>query len=193
MNKPLIIISQPKSGTYLCSEIIKNLGYVQSYIHLSPDDYTQYDPDRLLDGRHNPDEFKIKQPLDVSSKLIKEGHFAVGHLPRSVHTESCFENFHRIVLTRNEVERQESWRNFYNGEIRPLQSFRGGKHKGLQVADWLHSNNIFHLDFSDMINKNTTAIDNLQIHILGEVRFDSAEVLNKSLQAETLTKSKKRS
>lgn len=192
MIKPLIILSQPKSGTYLCSEIVKNLGYTQSYLHLSEDDYTRYDPNNIIEGRHNPNKFKIKQPLSVSAALIPPGSFAVGHLSMNKHTVECFNNFTKIVLTRNEQERAESWNNFFNGEIRPKQSFVSGQRKASQVSAWLEVENIFHLDFSHMISKNTEVIDMLQEHILGEVKHNSMEILETSLQAETLTKSNKR-
>ena len=38
-----IIISQPKSGTYLCSNVLKNLGINQTYLHVAENKSQQYD------------------------------------------------------------------------------------------------------------------------------------------------------
>ncbi len=197
-NKPVIILSQPKSGTYLCSEIVKNLGFDQSFMHLSDIEYTQYQADKIMEGRTDPGKFRVAMHLKESSCLVKPGQFAVGHLTYNQYTTTCLKDFTKIVLTRDESERMTSWENFYNGEIRPKKPFgdnlshNGGRSKGLAVSRWLHVPGVFHLDFDHMIKKHVPAIDALQEYLLGEIKYDSMEVLEKSLAAETITKSDKR-
>ncbi len=198
MNKPVIILSQPKSGTYLCSEIVKNLGIEQSYMHLSESDYTQYQADKIIEGRTNPSKFRVAMHLEESSRLVKPGHFAVGHLTYTQYTTTCLKDFTKIVLTRDESERKKSWENFFNGKIRPQRTFggdlghHGGRSKGLAVSRWLYVPGVFHLDFDHMIKKHVPAIDALQEYLLGGIKYDSMEVLEKSLAAETITKSDRR-
>lgn len=192
INKPIIILSQPKSGTYLASEILAQMGLHQTYMHLSPDVYSQYDPENILDGRHNPDKYMVRKPLMESTKLVEPNSFCVGHLDCNTLTKNCLDNFFKIVLTRNENERKESWERFYNGTIRKQTNFEQGRRKGNNVFKWTSDPDTFVIDFQDMIGKHTRVFDRLQHALFGKIKFDSNMILEKSLQAETLTKSNKR-
>ena len=67
-----IIISQPKAGTYLLSEVLKNCGLAQSYLHLGLKSYTRYHPDRILEGNHHPEKFRTMAALDKSVSLAAD-------------------------------------------------------------------------------------------------------------------------
>jgi hypothetical protein len=192
IDKPIIILSQPKSGTYLASEILAQMGFEQTYMHLSEDVYSQYDKDNILDGRLHPNKYLVKQPLGVSSTRVKPNSFCVGHLNCRTQTKKLLDGFFKIVLTRDENERKKSWERFYNGQIRKKTSFELGRKKGSNVLKWTAEPDTYIIDFHDMINKNTKVFDQLQILLYGEVMHDSLEILQKSLDAETLTKSNKR-
>lgn len=185
MKKPVIIISQPKSGTYLLSEVIKNLGVTQTYMHLTETRYSQYDKDKIEEGREKP--FFINEKLSYSSSLIKPGEFAVGHLQKTENTTFLFKNFLKIIITRDLEQRRESWSSFFNGEIRRKADF-----VDISVKEWAEEENVFHITFEEIINENTDSIDNLQQFLFAKVILDSSEVLKRSLAAETITKSNKR-
>ncbi len=182
-----IIISQPKAGTYLLSEVLKNCGLTQSYLHLGLKSYTRYHQDRILEGRHHPEKFRTMVSLDKSVSLVGPGEFAASHLECSSYTKQCLVDFKKVILTRDSLELRESWNRFYNGEIRPLRKFdpvKSGK-----IFDWYGNDNLFGLSFADLTGKNSEVIDKLQIFLHGEVLTDSKNICDRSLSADTITKS----
>jgi hypothetical protein len=183
----VIIISQPKSGTYLLSEVVKRIGFVQTYMHINDRYYHQYDPDHIDQGKVNPNKYRKSVKMEQSARLVDPGSFAVTHQTFNERTKNIFGDFFKIVITRNKSERQESWDNFFNGKIRHRQGF-----KDVSVAGWENEDFTFFIDFSDIIDKNIQKIDQLQVFLLGSVQQDSLKIIEESLAAETLTKSSKR-
>jgi hypothetical protein len=100
--KPIVVTSIPKSGTYLLGEVLSNLGYRPTWMHLagSGTHFTQYSPARLAEGRDDPRRFRVMMPLEESLRLVRPGEFAVGHLPRTADTERLLGGFRVIFLKR---------------------------------------------------------------------------------------------
>lgn len=182
----VLIISQPKSGTYLCANILQNLGLTFTYMHLAVESYDKYEPDNLEDGRKYPEKYRHKLHIAETAKLISDNEFAVTHAAEQVNLPE-FVDFQKIVLHRDIKKAGES----YN---RWLQE-SGRKRREVSVIPQIntHIPNSFSLAFEDMLNKNTIAIDDLQVYLLGFVAFDSMTVIEKSLKQDSLTKSSKRS
>jgi hypothetical protein len=132
----VIIISQPKSGTYLLSEVVKRLRFVQTYMHINDRYYHQYDPKNIEEGKVNPDKYRKNVRMEQSSKLVEYGSFAVTHLVCNYKTKKIFGNFRKVVITRDRTERVKSWSNFFNGKIRHEQKF-----KDISVVDWKNEYN----------------------------------------------------
>jgi hypothetical protein len=103
---PVIVVSIPKAGTYLVSEILRNLGFDRTWMHLSRSGrhFMRYDPQRLEEGRQHPDRFKVEMPLAESLALIGDGAFAVSHLPRTPVNERLLDRF-RIVFVQRDLRR----------------------------------------------------------------------------------------
>jgi len=88
-----LILSQPKSGTYLASNLLKNLDINQSFIHLSLEKYEDYTNADLDHAKNNPKKYSHKLNLSESVKLIKDGFFAVGHIPCTNETQAILKDF----------------------------------------------------------------------------------------------------
>src|SRR5580700_5477984 len=80
-NHRVIVVSIPKSGTYLVAEFLKALGYRWTGMHLAELAYTDYSGSALEDARRDPGRFARSEPLSISLERIHAGDFAVGHLP----------------------------------------------------------------------------------------------------------------
>jgi hypothetical protein len=76
----VVIITTPKSGTYLWSKILALAGFGQTYLHLSESFLSDYRFKSFEEMRQRYKEFSRVVPLKDSVRLIKPGQFAVGHL-----------------------------------------------------------------------------------------------------------------
>jgi hypothetical protein len=103
---PVIVVSIPKAGTYLVSEVLSHLGFDQTWMHLSRSGrhFNRYDPRRLEEGRQHPERFKVEMPLADSLALIGDGAFAVSHLPRTADHERLLDRF-RIVFVKRDLRK----------------------------------------------------------------------------------------
>lgn len=127
MNKA-IIISIPKAGTYLFSEILKEMGYFQTYMHLGVNAYEQYNPKELEKGRSTPADYRVHMPLKKAIKKISQGQFAVGHLPFKRAVQNRLGDFKIIHARRDLRDCLISYMRFYKETGRHHQQF----------ADWIN-------------------------------------------------------
>lgn len=79
--KKTLIISIPKAGTYFFSEVLKNLGLHQTWLHLNVDHYEDYTNADFDTAQKKPTDFTCNVKLADALNSIKPGDFAVGHLP----------------------------------------------------------------------------------------------------------------
>lgn len=185
------IISQPKAGTYLCSNVLKNFGINQSYLHLNMNHYSKYF--EKIDGQEKKFEKKlIKIPLNESIKLIKDNSFAVGHIPYDSSTEVLLKDFKKILITRNISDCKESWRRFSKESRFAKGNFyknKANQYRYKKISEWENIEEVFHINFDDIINENIKKIDELQVFLFHQNFFLSEEILKKSLNEDSLTKS----
>ncbi|MGB0203374.1 MAG: hypothetical protein ACPF9R_04390 [Acholeplasmataceae bacterium] len=191
-----IIISQPKSGTYLCSNVLKNLGINQTYLHIAENKSQQYDGSDLKNCVCNPRQYDILKPISEILKLINDNDFCASHLEPIQSNINVTKNFKKIILTRNSIEdADKSWRAWLKYSGRTMSNSRGRRcavNWKEHSKTWLKEKDTFHLTFEDMINKDTKKIDALQMFLFNETRFDSLSVIEKSLREPSMTKSKNR-
>ena len=183
-----IILSQPKSGTYLCSNILRNMGIHQPWMHIDRSGYTHTDPNKIgMDEcRKNPGKYKTRMSIAECLELIKEDEFAVGHLAHDARLETLLTDFKKIVLHRDSTEAAVS----YNRMLVEYRKKPGNKKTvPNNVSGWMKRPDCFVMNFDSMINQDTTKIDELQTYLFNEIKFDSAEVLTKSLEEDSPTKS----
>ena len=184
------IISMPKSGTYLLSNLLEKFGIEQSYLHIGLTKYQKYDPKNLYDGRLNPLNYTHELDIKESLKLIKENQVAVGHIPYNDTTNELLKDFKKIIITRKIDDINESAKRWQKISRRGNSERTNVKLRKINaVLEWKNKENIFHIEFDDIINLNEKKIDDLQIYLLGNIRFDSILSTKTSLSEKTLTKS----
>lgn len=181
------IVSQPKSGTYLLSAVLAELGLTQTNMHINTSKYQLYTDD-LLDGRTNPENYIHRVGINQSLKLIPDNGFAVGHLRYTPKNIQALSQFKVILLTRPIHEARASMDRF-KAETGRKAKFNENLHNNIE--QWKETAEIS-VQFNQLIDGDTDAIDNIQEVIHGQVRFNSADVLNAAKNKETLTKSKHR-
>jgi hypothetical protein len=179
------IISQPKAGTYLLSNILENMGIIPSKLH--------FDPNLVRRFTTLEDYERLNIPLNRAViKLLKENEFAVGHLTCGEKEEEALQNVKKILITRNTKGIKESALRYFKEtgiDVGEIVSYRNL----MNIKKWRRVKEVFHITFEDIIKKDTRKINKLQMFLFNEIRFNSLEIINKSLEQESLTKSSIRS
>lgn len=181
-----LILSQPKSGTYLASNLLKNLGINQSFIHLSLEKYEDYTNANLGHAKNNPKKYSHKLNLSESVKLVKDGFFAVGHIPYTNETQSILKDFKKIALTRNFEDIVSSWKRFNTETGRNPNLDKNLYNK---ILNWKNQDSVFHLEFDDIVNYNIKKINELQLFLNNNSELNLKKIIRKSLNQNSLTKS----
>ena len=183
-----VVISQPKAGTYLCANLLEELGMQNTFMHLSQHDYQRYDFTKMQECRESTSKFTYRKPLTQSLGMIPEDHFAVGHLKYNRKNIDRLSGFKKIVLTRELTaikESAERWKALSGRNVAP-KSLVG---LAEEIAPWINENDTFQLRFECMINKEQVVLDKLQRYLFGDVRFNSVEIMERALARDSLTKS----
>lgn len=193
----ILIISQPKSGTYLLSNILKNLNFFQTGIHCS----------HKLNGRYKKYDLNltdIKRQINKNNKnlineishnagsfenlisLIPIDSFAVGHIPYTPLSVECLKKVKKILILRpyeEFLESRERFRKEHNSDVTIEKEFY------INIENWKNEEDVFVIHFSDVINKNVEVIDDLQLFLLNKIKFNSRQIIELSLTENSLTKS----
>lgn len=156
-----IIISQPKSGTYLCANLLQELGLLFEAYHLSEDHYQKYNLNNLEDSKKHTKKYTKKQSIYNSINLIKDNHFAVSHLYYTPEISLLLNDYKKIIVTRNYNDVLDSWNRFAKETGRDINSSRVDSTNQQNILLWTNTNNSFHITFEDMVNKNVLQINNL--------------------------------
>jgi hypothetical protein len=179
-----LIISQPKSGTYLCANLLQEFGIKFGGHHLNEYNYQRYDLGNLHKGLIDPIEYTFTEHISKSIGRINNNYFAVTHLNYTDELFALFRPFKKIIITRPQNEIRESYERF--------KGIRGGKgpfEAVLQQHYWLDYPNTFHLTFNDMIEKNIKVIDELQDFLFNNRLHNSRKCIRNALRNDSLTKS----
>ncbi len=99
----LIVNSIPKSGTYLVSLFLREIGLSDSYHHLRNNCYWNFKTAPMQSVIADPDQYKINITLDKSLRLLNDNDFAVAHLNHSESTKETLKLFNilQFFLVRN--------------------------------------------------------------------------------------------
>lgn len=178
------IISQPKAGTYLLSNVLIELGIIPTHLHISENKYEDYS-NKDIDAVKYPKRYSKKVPIEQSLKLIGDNFFAVGHLSYSNDKEELLKDFKKILITRNTEDIKQSWEQFYKDYGRK----NGFKEELLNGIELWKKSNIFHITFEELITKDIEKLNSLQLFLFGKVKMDSINVLDTALKKPSLTKS----
>jgi hypothetical protein len=186
----ILVISQPKSGTYLCANILQNLGLDFTWMHIGAKSYDKYDPNNLKQGRKYPQRFRYKSTMKESAALVADNQFAVGHIDYSEKAEEIFKDFKKIILYRDPREAGESWNRWKKESGRSMTTKKSIPNA--KIIEWQNKENTITLNFDAMINKNIQKIDALQFFLFEELKYNSDAIIEKSLAQDSLTKSTNR-
>jgi len=97
---PWVVVTIPKSGTYLTAAYLKELGLIDSGVHLDDIGFSDYRNRTILEMVENYREFRKIYPLRKSIKLLREGQFAVGHIGFNDQTVTELAKSNIIFVTR---------------------------------------------------------------------------------------------
>lgn len=186
------IISQPKAGTYLCSNLLVELGLQQTGMHCKGtgkfQKYNLQDPNAVN---------KVKEYTHFANNFqevvdsIPENAFAVGHISPTNRRIKSLECFKKILVIRPYEDYKDSAERFSIDYNRNL----GQKNKKEQykiINEWKNQKDVFTINFYDMINKNLNKINELQYFLFGKIVTDSNQAINNALKKDSLTKSSMR-
>mgnify|MGYP003627779656 FL=1 len=183
------IISQPKAGTYLCSNLLINFDMIATGMHIKNNKARVYDPtqSQLFDNKTEMKAFmrerRISRPRfgDLIAEIPNHG-FAVGHIEPQKKFIGGLSGCKKILLLRPYEEFEESLKRFYGGSSVNRKGYD-------EIAKWEYQADVFVMKFSDMIKPRIPVINKLQRFLFGEVKFNSEEAITKALASPSLTKS----
>jgi hypothetical protein len=95
-----IVLTIPKSGTYLVSAYLKQVGLTDTGIHLDDLGFTDYRDRPISEMISNYREFRKIYPLDRAVKMLRDGQFAVGHIGFTEKSIYDLSNINIIFVSR---------------------------------------------------------------------------------------------
>jgi hypothetical protein len=182
------IISQPKAGTYLAANLLRNLSLIPTNIHFTQNDYYLYDPNDLGEGRSNPNKYRIKGSFENSVNLIADDEFGVGHIHYNKKNSRILEPLKKIVIVRSLDGIIESYGRWIRSTGRK-ENLKGIINTANKVGEWIDQPDTFVLRFEQMVNKDLKVIDQLQRFLFNHIFVPSHEVMTMALMQDSLTKS----
>ncbi len=78
--KRTVVLTIPKSGTYLIGAYLKKIGLINTGVHLDDVGFTDYRNRSIQEMVESYRDFRKIYPLDRSVKMLRNGQFAVGHI-----------------------------------------------------------------------------------------------------------------
>jgi hypothetical protein len=97
----VMIISMAKAGTYFVGAMLREMGFVDTHLHLWETGLHDYRWKTIEQMVRDYTKFEIRIDIDHSSRLILPGQFAVGHLKFVRPARRATENFRRLFVVRD--------------------------------------------------------------------------------------------
>ena len=186
-----MIISQPKAGTYLCANLLKEMDLCFDGYHIDRCKYEKYNLEDLESSRFDTKKYRHSAGLEKSLSLIESNCIGVCHLPYTSMNKDLLKNFKIILLLRDYKDCLASWEKW--------SKYRYNKKKQYisfnlfqDISKWENENNVFTMQFKSMVNKNINGIDSLQLFLFNKIRYDSSLCITNALSKDSLTKITKR-
>lgn len=209
------VITTPKSGTYLIAKLLEMAGWIDNEVHVSRESFTDYIGipvgEKKKESRHR----ETYWPINVTSSLVLEGQFVVGHLACDAVAETALAGFRKVYVYREMRASFVSWVRFLIAGARlplDLAEVIGGEVSRAAIclclerlgedfmamasptAGWLGRDGVFALNFETLMGDHG---ESQRREVLAELgRFlnlpdDQAlfRLLPGALQAETKTRS----
>ena len=83
---------------------------------------------------------------------------------------------------------KESWKSWAKVTGKSIDSAMLDKNFRRNIEKWKGTENVFHMHFNDMKQRNPEVLDNLQIFLFGDIFFDSVQTMQNALDRDSLTK-----
>ena len=185
------IISQPKAGTYLCANILKELGFHFHNNHFSEKHFAIYPPvgsSELAEKLQHPHRARVRHSLQRSLPRIKSGQVGVGHLIYKHATEKRLRKFYKIVLTRDKKDILASMERWTKFSKRPPANLNAVLDTADRILPWIGRQGVFHMTFNDMKNMNLDKINKLQSFLRIYHSLGSETLIKRALAEPSITK-----
>lgn len=95
-----IVLTIPKSGTYLIGAYLKKIGLIDTGVHLDDTGFTDYRNRSIQEMVESYRDFRKIYPLDRAVRLLRPGQFAVGHIGFNEKTVVDLRGTHVIFVSR---------------------------------------------------------------------------------------------
>ena len=191
----IFVISQPKAGTYLCANILNELGFVFCGMHMGEKKFEVYPAPsskkyaramkKLIFAR--PINFEHRVPLTKSIRKILPGQYAVGHLVYNKENQSILKKIKKIMLTRPIDEILVSVQKWDKHTQRKVSNLETMKDRCAKIEPWMQDPEVFHMTF-DQMKIDAGRINQLQKFLGIKKKHDSAEVIKQALSKPSMTK-----
>lgn len=191
-----IIVSRPKSGTFLAANLLENFDMEFTNMILRPDSYCDLSAGSGLDSFLPDNQVIFNVRLKDSVHLVPDNGFAVSHLKCNEHKKYVLKDFKKVFVTRDLKERHKSFQRMKNYFLEKGEAWGDKTYEKIDnemIALWENEPDVFTITFEEMVEKNVEKINNLQTFLFGKVKFDSLNAIEKALQRDSVTKSIQRS
>ena len=204
----ILLITQPKAGTYLVAEIVKVAGFHNTNLHLGAHRLQAYDSSFFRTGLFNPRMFDVSIGIDESRKLIRCGELAVSHLTYSDNLAQKLAKFKIIHVKRELRNAFRSWARMLlhsgrsgqeisqligNDGIAGFMNVRGrnGIKQALSINNWSSAENVLSLKMEEVLSDPEGAIREVIEHVESDTTESVSRIWERVRTADTLTKSEK--
>lgn len=183
------IISQPKAGTHLCGNLLREFELDFNGRQLSNIAMYDYGGKNMEKGRKDPTSVKKKMKFAQGITKIKENEVALGHIEHTAEKEKQLKDFKKVLMLRDLDTTLESWKRWGKASGRNSDP---GKHTSKEfrknIEKWKDIPGVFTMNFYDIKNKNVEKVDQLQKFLFGKIKFDSSQAIENALAKPSTTK-----
>jgi len=184
----VLVLSGDKSGEFLVSNIIEELGYHNANVVLREFYYIDYNPPKSMSfKRSTPHDLIDAVDIYETVDMVPNDTVILAQVPYEDNYRYYFDAFKVIILER-EVENSKkdmiTWKQDYNSEYNIEASLKRTE----KILKWKEKINHFYLKYEELENEETRyeVIDSLQKYLFEEVKHSSKKVYEKAEKRERI-------
>jgi len=186
-NRVLVLFGD-KSGGFLVSNIIEELGYHNANVLLREFYYIDYNAPKSIEfKRKTPhkliDTVDIRETVD----MVTNDTVVLSQIPYKDNYHYYFDAF-KVVILEREIDNLEkdmnAWKQKYNSEYNIEAALKQTE----EILKWKEKINHFYLKYEELENEETRyeVIDSLQKYLFEEVKYSSKKVYEKAEKRERI-------
>ena len=202
----VLVITQPKAGTYMAAEIFRQAGFHHTFLHLGARGLQAYDGRYLEESLLHPRRFDVACGIEESRKLVRLGEVAVSHIPHTSTLQEQLRGFKIVHIKRELRSMLRSWARMllHTGKsgqgitelIRTAGIAGYVRHHGekriknaLAINEWSKCPNVFSIKMEQVLAEPRESIIAMLNHVDYNPGTEVLEIWERVKRAETLTKS----